>query len=189
MGGGLSMGVAMFLAVAGGAAPDAGVRKANAPIRVTCDDMVVQNRNQAARCQGHVKAVRLLMTITCDRALAHYDDTGAVTDLTCIDHVKVVEKDRVATGDRGYYDEAKRTVEMTGHALLVQGDDRLTGEPIIFYVDDDRVVAKHAKLRGHARDLTAEHRAMPDAGTSVGGERDGGAPTGVTASGAEGGGE
>jgi len=144
-----------LLAATSATAPDGGVaRPPNAPIRVTCDDMVVQNRAQVARCQGHVKAVRLLMTITCDRAVAHYDDTGAVKDLTCSDHVKVVEKERVATGDRGYYDDARRTVELTGHALLVQGDDRLTGEPIVFYVDEDRVMAKHAKLRGHAQDLT-----------------------------------
>jgi lipopolysaccharide transport protein LptA len=151
--------MASSLAAPGGP-PDAGGQKApNPAIRVTCDDMVVQNRSQQAHCTGHVRAVRQLMTITCDRAFAHYDDTGAVKDLTCLDHVKVVEKDRVATGDRGYYDDATRTVELTGHALLVQGEDRLTGEPIVFYVDEDRVVAKHAKLRGHAKDLTAEHRA------------------------------
>jgi lipopolysaccharide transport protein LptA len=151
------------LLVATSAAPDAGQKP---PIRVTCDDMVVQNRFQQARCQGHVRAVRQAMTISCDRALAHYDDTGAVKDLTCLDHVKVVEKDRVATGDRGYYDDAKRTVELTGHALLIQGDDRLTGEPIVFYVDEDRVMAKHAKLRGHAKDLTAEHRFDGGAGAA-----------------------
>jgi lipopolysaccharide transport protein LptA len=148
-------------------APDAGHKATPPTIRVTCDDMTVQNRAQQARCIGHVKAVRQLMTISCDRALAHYDDTGAVKDLTCVDHVRVVEKDRVATGDRGYYDDAARTVELTGHALLVQGEDRLTGEPIVFYVDEDRVVAKHAKLRGHARDLTAEHRSADDGGVGA----------------------
>jgi lipopolysaccharide export system protein LptA len=167
MGGISTLWTVTLVAVAPVAAPNSGgQRQPSPPIRVTCDDMVVQNRSQLARCQGHVKAVRLLMTITCDRALAHYDDTGAVKDLTCMDHVKVVEKDRVATGDHGYYDDSKRTVELTGHALLVQGDDRLTGEPILFYVDEDRVVAKHAKLRGHAKDLTAEHRATADGGSA-----------------------
>ncbi len=177
-----ALAVAMLLA-ASPATPDAGAPKQpNAPIRVTCDDMVVQNRSQLARCQGHVKAIRLLMTITCDRALAHYDDTGAVKDLTCIDHVKVVEKDRVATGDHGYYDDAKRTVELTGHALLVQGEDRLTGEPIVFFVDEDRVVAKHAKLRGHAKDLTAEHRG-DDAGVrALGTASDAGAASSMAGS-------
>ena len=172
---------------AAGAAPDAGGPKPpNPPIRVTCDDMVVQNRSQQARCVGHVKAVRQLMTISCDRALAHYDDTGAVKDLTCLDHVKVVEKDRVATGDRGYYDDASRTVELTGHALLLQGDDRLAGEPIVFYVDEDRVVAKHAKLRGHAKDLTAERHAEGDGGVRVAGAAmDGGAGSGQSERGSE----
>jgi lipopolysaccharide export system protein LptA len=178
----LSLWIATSLALAN-APPDAGRQKPpNPTIRVTCDDMMVQNRSQQARCVGHVKAVRQLMTISCDRALAHYDDTGAVKDLTCIDHVKVVEKDRVATGDHGYYDDASRTVVLTGHALLVQGDDRLTGEPIVFYVDEDRVVAKQAKLRGHAKDLTVERRVAGDAGEGVaavapdGGAADRGSP-------------
>ena len=89
--------------------------------------------------------------------------------------MKIVEKDRVATGERGYYDDASRTVELTGHALLLQGDDRLTGEPIVFYVDEDRVVARHAKLRGHARDLTAERHAPVDGELAAGPWQDGGA--------------
>lgn len=135
-----------------------------APVRVTCDDMVVRNREQTARCEGHVKATRLAMTLTCDRSLAHYDPDGHIIDLTCLGNVRVVEKDRVATSDQGVYREVSRTVELTGHAVVKQRDDVLTGEPILFYVDEDRVVAKGAKLKGIASDLKASPHAANDGG-------------------------
>ena len=122
-------------------------------VRITCDDMVVQNRVQIARCEGHVKATRLTMLLTCDRSLAHYDQEGHIVDLTCFDHVKVIDGDRVATGDKGVYVEEQRTVELTGHAVVKQKEDVLQGEPIVLYVDEDRVVAKGARLLGTAADL------------------------------------
>ncbi len=121
--------------------------------------MVVQNRQQTARCRGHVHATRLLMTVTSDQGLAHYDKDGRIIDLTCTGNVRIVEKDRVATGDKAVYVEEKRTVDLTGHAVARQGDDVLTGEPLVFYVDEDRVVAKGASLLGKSTDLPQGHKA------------------------------
>jgi lipopolysaccharide transport protein LptA len=127
--------------------------------------MVVLNRQQTARCQGHVKATRLLMTLTSQRGLAHYDQDGHIIDLTCTGDVKMTEKDKIATGDKAVYVEELRTVELTGHAIARQGDDVLTGEPLVFYVDEDRVVAKGAKLLGKSTDLPQSRKS------------DGGVPT------------
>ena len=131
-------------------------------MRITCDDMVVQNRRQTARCQGHVHATRLLMTLTSDQGVAHYDKDGHIVDLVCTGNVRMTDRDRVATGDKAVYVEAMRTVELTGHAVAKQGADVLTGEPLIFYVDEDRVVAKGASLLGKSSDLPQAHR--PDGG-------------------------
>lgn len=148
----------LLVAPRGGAkAPTA----AQAPVHVTCDDMVVQNKQQTARCEGHVRATRLALTLTCDRSLAHYDADGRIVDLTCLGNVKVVEVDRVATGDKGVYVEADRVITLTGHAVVRQRDDVLTGEPILFYVDDDRVVAKGANLRGKTGDLPSPEGSAP----------------------------
>ena len=133
-----------------------------APVRVTCDDMVVQNRQQTARCKGHVRATRLAMILTCDQGLAHYDQDGHIVDLVCTGNVKMIEKDRIATGDKAVYVEEARTVELTGHAVARQRDDVLTGEPLVFYVDEDRVVAKGASLLGKSADLPQPHK--PDGG-------------------------
>jgi lipopolysaccharide export system protein LptA len=142
-----------------GAAPAGSGRHAHrptseeAPVKITCDDMVVQNRRQTARCQGHVHATRLLLTLTSDQGLAHYDKDGHIIDLVCTGNVKMTEKDRVATGDKAVYVEEQRTIELTGHAVAKQRDDVLTGEPLVFYVDEDRVVAKGASLLGKPTDL------------------------------------
>ena len=78
-----------------------------------------------------------------------------------------LQRGRRATGDRGVFVERKRTLELTGHAVLERGEDRLRGEPVTFYVDEDRVVAHQAGLRGKVDDLLAEH---PDGGVGAGRE-------------------
>jgi lipopolysaccharide export system protein LptA len=104
------------------------------------------------------------MTLTSNQGLAHYDKDGHIIDLTCTGNVKMTEKDRVATGDKAVYVEESRTVELTGHAVARQGDDVLRGEPLVFYVDEDRVVAKGASLLGKSMDLPQGKR--PDGGAA-----------------------
>jgi lipopolysaccharide transport protein LptA len=139
------------------------------PVQVRCDDMVVENRQSVAHCEGHVVAVRQDVTVNCDHAVAHYDEAGRVTELTCLGRVHVVQRPKAAgvaaaapdarpaapktaDGDKGVYLEGARTLTLTGHATLQQGEDRLAGEPIVFYVDEDRVVAKGARLVGRVQD-------------------------------------
>jgi lipopolysaccharide transport protein LptA len=135
--------------------------------------MVVENRQSVAHCEGHVVAVRQNVTVNSDHAVAHYDDAGRVTELTCLGHVHVVQRPlaraegassqpvapKTADGDKGVYVEGARTLTLTGHATLQQGEDRLAGEPIVFYVDEDRVVAKDAHLKGRVQDAVPKGQA------------------------------
>lgn len=142
-------------------------KRPDVPVKVRCDDMVVEDRRSLARCEGHVRAVRRDVTLTCDHAVAHYGTGGKVTLLTCLGHVHVVQqappgrpgalapRDRIADGEKGVYDERARTLSLTGDARLVQGEDLLRGEPIVFHVDEDRVEARHASLRGQVQDALA----------------------------------
>ena len=63
-----------------------------APVKIVCDDMVVQNRQQTARCKGHVHATRMLMTVTSDQGLAHYDKDGHIIDLISTGNVRMTEQ-------------------------------------------------------------------------------------------------
>ncbi len=173
---------AFLLGVLLGAAPTAArPTRPEIPVQVRCDDMVVEDRHALARCTGHVVAIRQNVTLTCDRAVASYDGSGRVRNLTCLGRVHVVQRiavaksppapsqaaappsERIADGDKGVYREESRTLTLTGHATLVQGADRLAGEPIVFYVDEDRVVAEGAKLVGRAEDAVVTRHA--DGGT------------------------
>ena len=161
-----ALGLALMGAVpAGSKQPAHRPSSEEAPVKITCDDMVVQNRRQTARCQGHVHATRLQLTLTSDRGVAQYDKDGHIIDLVCTGNVRMTEKDRVATGDKAVYVEELRTIELTGHAVARQGEDVLTGEPLVFYVDEDRVVAKGASLLGKSADLPQGKRA--DGGSGV----------------------
>ncbi len=144
--------------------------RAPVPVRVRCDDMTVENQSSIAHCEGHVVAVRRDVTLTCAHAVARYDGTGKVTDLVCRGNVHVVQLPsvdggtpvpRIADGDVGHFVDATRTLELTGHARLTQGPDVLVGEPIVFFVDEDRVEARHARLRGLAEDALRSDSPAP----------------------------
>jgi lipopolysaccharide transport protein LptA len=146
-------------------------------VQVRCDDMVVENRQALARCEGHVVAIRQNVTVTCNRAVAHYDEAGRVKELTCLGNVHVVKKPlppapgapapgsppppTLADGDKGVYLETARTLTLTGHASVEQGADRLAGEPIVFYVDEDRVISKKAMLAGRVQDVAGDSATKP----------------------------
>ncbi|HUB09292.1 MAG TPA: LptA/OstA family protein [Myxococcales bacterium] len=157
-------GALLWLAAAAATAPP----RRDVPVQVRCDDMVVENREALARCEGHVTAVRQNVVVTSERAVARYDDGGRITELTCLGHVHVIQKlappgkaalQRTADGDRAVYREASRTLTLTGHAQLQQPNDRLVGEPIVFYLDEDRVTAKGAKLVGKPQDAQQDGKA------------------------------
>jgi len=139
--------------------PDAGPPASKVDIR--CDDMAIDHGNSRFHCRGHVRADRKDTHVTCDSAEALYDEDGKLIEFICIGRVVAIQRGRRATGDRGVYSESKRTLVMTGHAVLERGEDRLRGEPVIFYVDEDRVVAHQAALHGKATDLVSER---PDGG-------------------------
>lgn len=149
-----------------GAKPAAKASRPDVPVQVRCDDMVIENRHSVAHCEGNVVAVRQNVTVNCDHAVAQYDEAARVTELTCLGRVHVVQRPapraagappgpiapKTADGDKGVYLESDRTLTLTGHATLQQGEDRLIGEPIVFYVDEDRVKARAARLAGQVQD-------------------------------------
>ncbi len=173
----LSLGLTALGATAA-SKPAPGLARPDVPVQVRCDDMVVENRQSVAHCEGHVVAVRQDVTVKCDHAVAHYDEAGRVTELTCLGRVHVLQRPgpkatgaatappapKTADGDKGVYLEGARTLTLTGHATLQQGEDRLAGEPIVFYVDEDRVVAKGARLVGRVQDAVPKDPHDPKQG-------------------------
>jgi lipopolysaccharide export system protein LptA len=108
---------------------------------------------------GNALAVREEMTLSADRmevTLADEkggEDEGSVSLIVATGSVNVRQvvpptgddkapKERFATGERGEYDGAARTVTLTGSPRLWEGKNIITGEKMIFHIDDHRFVVQ-----------------------------------------------
>ncbi|OPX20573.1 MAG: hypothetical protein BZ151_03265 [Desulfobacca sp. 4484_104] len=70
-----------------------------------------------------------------------------ITRIEAQGHVRLVQEDKVATGDQAIYYKAEEKVVLLGHPQLWQGDNTLKGEVITFYLKDNRAVVDSAPLK------------------------------------------
>jgi lipopolysaccharide export system protein LptA len=62
-------------------------------------------------------------------------------------HVRLVQQDKVASGDKAIYYKDQEKIVLLGHPQLWRGENSLTGERITFYLKDNRAVIVGAPKR------------------------------------------
>lgn len=55
-------------------------------------------------------------------------------------HVRLVQEDKVASGDKAIYYKSQEKIVLLGHPQLWRGENSLTGKQITFYLKDNRAV-------------------------------------------------
>jgi lipopolysaccharide export system protein LptA len=60
-------------------------------------------------------------------------------------NVKIVKQDRTATCQEAIFENAKGEITLKGNVIVYQGQDKLAGDVIIYYVNEDRVVVQADK--------------------------------------------
>ncbi len=109
--------------------------------------------------RGKVKVRQADMTLTCDKLIIVYEQkegakgrsgnpkvsTGNIRSaeniktITAMGHVKIVQRDTMATAGKAVYDHAKRTVTLTENPQLRQGSNTLKANNIIIYLEENRM--------------------------------------------------
>jgi lipopolysaccharide export system protein LptA len=98
-----------------------------------------------------VTATRHDVTITCDRLEVRYSG-DRVEEATATGHVRVARGARAATGERATLTVADGRVVLEGSPTLTEGPNRMTGERIVLWLDDERLECDRCRLevRGDA---------------------------------------
>jgi len=60
-------------------------------------------------------------------------------------NVKIVKAERTATCDQAVFENAKGEITLTGNVVVYSGPDRLAGDTIIYYINEDRVTVAGEK--------------------------------------------
>ena len=129
------------------------------PINIVSDTLEVDNKAQVAKFIGKVKAVQGDLIITSDRLEVYYereaedakkgekkhgggvmDQGGKVRQVVALGHVKIVQKDRVAVGQKATYWAGGRKILLEGKATVWRGKNTVSGEKITVFLDENRSV-------------------------------------------------
>lgn len=140
--------------------PDARPGQAGSPLRpinITSDRFEIMPNAERAIWTGSVVAERDDVRIACDRLTAEFGEKRKIRSVLCEGNVHMVQRQaarggkggevlREAWGERAYFDNLNALVTVTGNPSAREGDNRIQGEKVLFYVEQDRVVIEKPRM-------------------------------------------
>lgn len=139
-----------------------GRKAASAPqplrsINITSERFEIMPNAERAIWSGSVVAERDDMRISCDKLTAEFGERRKIKSVLCEGNVHMVQRqgargpqkksaDREAWGERAYFDNQRALVTVTGNPEAREGQSRIQGEKVLFYVDEDRVVVEKPRM-------------------------------------------
>ena len=121
---------------------------------VKAERMTFERQSQTFLFQDNVRVRRCDMTILCDRLRVYNDDKGQrVERIEFIGNVRMQQGDRHVTADHAEYFDAEQKLVLTGNPKAWDTAERneLTGEEIVVFLQEDRLMVKQAHVRFHPR--------------------------------------
>lgn len=120
------------------------------PIYVEADQMSSTAESNTVLFTGNVDAKQGDLRIRSDKMTVYYDDpetpeeknvpdtTQRIEKLVCVGNVEITREDWLGTSENMTYLADSRQVILTGNAKAWQGQNMVTGQKIIYYMDEGR---------------------------------------------------
>lgn len=119
------------------------------PIYIESDLMEAMDKSGIVVFTGHVKATRGDLIIHSDKLEVFYEKRKqggetkkAVKKIVATGQVRIIQGERVGTGEQAIYDKPAEKITITGAAQVLEGLNRVSGERIIFFINEDRSVVE-----------------------------------------------
>lgn len=101
---------------------------------------------RVARFTGGVKATRAEVVLTCDELVVSFASRDRVRTAVADGHVVVTQGERRAVGARAELDADSGEIVLTGAPELSEGPNRMRGEKVTLWLDDERVRCEQCSL-------------------------------------------
>jgi lipopolysaccharide export system protein LptA len=139
------------------------------PIYITADWMEVDQKKSTITYKGRVVAAQGDMTMRSETLTAQYDpEMKQIKQIIAEGKVNATQGNRLATGDKAVFDDAAKTVTLTGKPVMRQGNSQVSGTRVIYYVEQDRAVAEgDGKIRVQATIFPEELEKDKDKGNKA----------------------
>ncbi len=145
---------------------------ADQPVDISSNSLDADDKAGVFIFRGDVVAKQDNATIYSDQLEVYYTQTpeqnkeiGAadnnnrsIQKIVASGAVRIVQNERIATGERAEYIYANSAVILTGSPKVIQGDNTVSGEKITVYLNDERsVVEGGAQKRVNATFVPGDH--------------------------------
>ncbi len=127
-----------------------GTRYSRPPLEIDAPRTSWDLKARSAVFEGGVTAKRGEFTLTCDTLTVTFTagskSSDAVDLATAEGNVTISRDKRTATGQRAELNGATGEVVLTGNPTLVEGSNRLNGEVVRLFLDDERISCEKCHL-------------------------------------------
>jgi lipopolysaccharide transport protein LptA len=139
----------------------------SAPVDIRSDRLTVHQKEQRAVFWGNVKTVQGDLEIRCDKLTVTYAGekdggskaagakAGEVKQMVFTGSVSITQNNRRGHCEKAVYDRVAGRIVCTGNPWVVEGDNRIRGERIVYLLEEDevRVTRPQAVIRFPEEDV------------------------------------
>ena len=118
----------------------------NGPIKIRSDSLSIDYKKNSALWHGHVHALRADGELTSDTLQVIYGkDFHELQQMIAWGNVRISRGTQWSLSDHAVLNEASQTVILTGHPVVHDGNDQITGSKITVYLKTGESVVEGAK--------------------------------------------
>ncbi|MDY6843209.1 MAG: lipopolysaccharide transport periplasmic protein LptA [Thermodesulfobacteriota bacterium] len=115
-------------------------------IVITSETLEGDSKKDVLIFEGHVIVKRGDVTLYSDMIQVNLDrKEKKINEIRAEGNVKIVQGERIATGDRAIFNNDTNIFTLTGTPKVWQGNDIIKGSEITYYIDEEKVIVKGAK--------------------------------------------
>lgn len=140
----------------GGAQPDLlsrlSLTSQKGPVNISANELELDYPTRTLTYRGNVEVSQADLKMTSDTLRVILDEQAReiIREVTAEGHVRIEQGQRVATGGKAVFDQARRTVTLSENAVLSEGQSTVAGKRVVVYLDEQRSVVEGGDQRVHA---------------------------------------
>jgi len=116
------------------------------PVDIVADIMEGLEKGKIIVFKGNVVAKQEDLQIFSETMTAYLNETSNEIDkVEAKGNVKIVKAERTATCEEALFENAKGEITLKGNVVVYSGPDRLAGDTVIYYLNEDRVSVEGEK--------------------------------------------
>lgn len=122
------------------------------PVSINANELEFDYRTRTLTYRGSVVVSQADLKVSSDalRVVLNEKEREVIREVIAEGKVRIEQGQRVATGGRAVFDQAKRTVVLSDNAVLREGSNEVAGERVTVYLDEERSVVEGGSRRVRA---------------------------------------